>query len=304
MSNCYLSIFIPTYNRSSKVCKQVKFFLEEIENCSEVELVISNNCSTDDTEKKLLDLCKSKENVYYHCNSENIGIVGNAYKSLEYTCGEYVWIVGDDDFLEKGVVNKVLSILALHKDLNFVFLNHDAIYGNIVLNPSCYKGKYGLIDDTWFETKEDFYNRSTSLVFTTSIIHKRETLNTVIREIPLDGYLDYGWSYIAGLIAINKGNGFFVEDMYVHDQYRGVSWEHEKIASINGCYNALSILSKNGYTKRETKWMQKKFIEQSPTVDFIVEEFLVGGKYFRMSCLLLIKMFFRKPKVILKKLFG
>lgn len=91
----FFSIVVPTYNRAS----DLKFALYCVlrQSFSDYEIVISDNCSTDNTED-IVNKVKNKK-IRYIRNRKNIGMILNQKKAMRYARGEYVFLHGDDDFL-------------------------------------------------------------------------------------------------------------------------------------------------------------------------------------------------------------
>lgn len=108
-----LSILIPTYNRAKFLLRNLgildKILLEN-EFAHRVEIIISNNCSVDDT-NQLVTAFREKERKYsikYYSQEENIGLENNVLFVLEKASGEYVMFLGDDDYVSKEYVDCVL----------------------------------------------------------------------------------------------------------------------------------------------------------------------------------------------------
>lgn len=112
--NIILSIVIPTYNR----CKYLRELLAEIinqcdqidPNISEIELVLCDNASTDQTPEYVASLKKRKRIMYYR-NSENIGGDANFINGVRLAKGKYVWLFGDDELLVENGISDVIRIL-------------------------------------------------------------------------------------------------------------------------------------------------------------------------------------------------
>ncbi|RYZ98014.1 MAG: glycosyltransferase, partial [Sphingobacteriaceae bacterium] len=71
----YLSICIPTYNRSNNLRETIESIITqpEFNGTDEVEIVIADNCSTDDTETVANEYtAKYPSKIKYNRNSENI----------------------------------------------------------------------------------------------------------------------------------------------------------------------------------------------------------------------------------------
>jgi glycosyltransferase involved in cell wall biosynthesis len=98
-----LSLCIPTYNRARKLDRllgQLSRIIATSRFRERVEVIISNNASTDETEetvKKHMEhlsrLCRAR----YYAQRENIGSERNFKFLYEQAEGAYVWLVADDD---------------------------------------------------------------------------------------------------------------------------------------------------------------------------------------------------------------
>ena len=96
-----LSICIPTWNRSKYLSISLDRFKQqftEIDN-KDVELLISDNHSDDDTPQVVQSYIKQGLPITYNRNEENIGAAKNFIKCMELASGKYIWLLGDDDFL-------------------------------------------------------------------------------------------------------------------------------------------------------------------------------------------------------------
>lgn len=131
-----LSICIPTYNRAKTLDKTLLTLTgQDFFNVSDdVEIVISDNCSTDDTGeicKKYTELFPGK--VFYHRNSENIKDK-NFEKALSLGNGEYLKLCNDTLRYEDNSLEKMCRDLSLFINEKPVicfasgFVNTDKIY--------------------------------------------------------------------------------------------------------------------------------------------------------------------------------
>jgi acetyltransferase-like isoleucine patch superfamily enzyme/glycosyltransferase involved in cell wall biosynthesis len=117
-----LSICIPTYNRSKFLRSNLLSIYNQLDvTDNSIEIIVSNNCSTDDT-AEVVKPYLSNLNFFYHQQSENLGLVKNVLKVVnEYAKGDFCWIVGDDDFILPGALKNVLDILDANKDIDFIY---------------------------------------------------------------------------------------------------------------------------------------------------------------------------------------
>jgi glycosyltransferase involved in cell wall biosynthesis len=98
-----VSIGLPVRNAGARVGDVARSVLaQDHEN---VELVISDNDSTDDTEEVCRSLAKSDSRVVYHRQPENIGLLNNFRYVIGAANGAYFRWIGDDDRLEPTFVS-------------------------------------------------------------------------------------------------------------------------------------------------------------------------------------------------------
>lgn len=89
-----LSICIPTYNRCHILEKVIRAYIQSTEFDDDVEIIISDNCSSDETQEICRYYSGLHENILYYRNDENIKDK-NFIKVLDYAQGEYLKLVND-----------------------------------------------------------------------------------------------------------------------------------------------------------------------------------------------------------------
>lgn len=107
-----ISIGIPTYNRS----KSMLLTLSSIwaQNYPHLEVIISDNCSPDNTEEVVQEISKGHPEIKYYRQKANIGMIPNFEFVLRNASGKYFMWVADDDALEVGVLLKYMAFLESH----------------------------------------------------------------------------------------------------------------------------------------------------------------------------------------------
>lgn len=106
-----LTIGIPTYNRSKYLKKCLDSIFDQVGNNSLVEVLVSDNCSTDNTEELVRKYMNKYTNLTYNRNESNIGPEKNIMKLLEISLGEYVNIHGDDDYFNNGIIYQIINMI-------------------------------------------------------------------------------------------------------------------------------------------------------------------------------------------------
>lgn len=95
MDTKILSICIPTYNRSANLDLTLRSITENEYFDSTIEIVISDNCSTDDTEAIVAKYQKKANNITYHKNADNLGMEANFLNVLSLAKGQYLKLCND-----------------------------------------------------------------------------------------------------------------------------------------------------------------------------------------------------------------
>lgn len=145
----WLTISIPTYNRSKMLDEQLTWLASEIIGFEDVcNIVVSDNCSTDNT-NEIVEKWKSvlSKNVEFIHNrhSENIGGMANIVSCLKAANGKFVWSLGDDDPIQKGAIPYLIAKIKEHNNLSLILLN-----GN-----GRDKATNQIITERWFDSTSD-----------------------------------------------------------------------------------------------------------------------------------------------------
>ncbi len=113
-----LTIAIPTYNR----CLKVKRLLDRLVEIHElrpwgkrIELLVSDNASTDDTSGLVKEYVKFFPTLRYHRQVTNCGFDGNVLDCYHRAQGQYVWFHSDDDLPDIKSADTILEALDRHQ---------------------------------------------------------------------------------------------------------------------------------------------------------------------------------------------
>lgn len=116
-----LTIAIPTYNRSANLALLLTSLAPQLEHDMRVELLISDNCSPDDTAEVVCGFEAAGLRCRYIRNETNIGPDLNFLQCYELAKGRYVWIFGDDDVVFEGSMATILGHLE-RADYDLVYM--------------------------------------------------------------------------------------------------------------------------------------------------------------------------------------
>lgn len=120
-----LTLCIPTYNRAKFLNESLRLLgtqVKDLSNPNELELLVSDNHSSDNTKSVVKEHINKGLPITYIRNEQNLGMDGNFVSCFKKAKGKYVWLLGDDDYLLDGALERILSILK-EKDYGLLHLN-------------------------------------------------------------------------------------------------------------------------------------------------------------------------------------
>jgi glycosyltransferase involved in cell wall biosynthesis len=245
-----LSIAIPSYNGA--LCIEKRAFasiIPQVEKAGDrVDILVSDNASTDG----LKEVVKSYQKIYpfirYSRNEKNVGLDRNFDAAVKKSSGEYVWLFSDDDIMEEGALEKVLSILDANPDLSAVFVN----YGK---KPAMLK------EDFLCKTGDDYMER---VCFKNNLVSSNIVKKSVWKAIDASKYYDTTWIHMGVLHeALAKKKSYVISHPYVKQGAaietrwgsNGARWGNEGSFINSGpvLVNMLKQMDKYGYDPRILK---------------------------------------------------
>ena len=120
--NTKLSICIPSYNRGKFLPDLLSSIVAQYD--ERVEIVICDNGSQDYTEALVRSWMDRYPRIVYERFEKNVGPDRCFLRSVEMASGSFCWLMGDDDIIEPGALNRVLE--ALKEDLTGITVNRAA----------------------------------------------------------------------------------------------------------------------------------------------------------------------------------
>ena len=110
MSTPFLSICIPTFNRSPYLCKTLDAIVSEpsFQETDEIEIVVSDNASTDDTPSLMSRFCSAYPGkIQYLRLTEPIDSHFNFQNALDHGRGEYLKLLNDTVMFRPGMLKQL-----------------------------------------------------------------------------------------------------------------------------------------------------------------------------------------------------
>ena len=130
-----VSIIIPTYNSSKYILQSISSAMDQT--YTNVEIIVSDNCSTDDTVEIVKSIAVKDNRIHIYQNKFNIGPVKNWEKCLSYCKGIYVKILWSDDLISKTFIDDCLILF--DSETGFVMSGYEVFNDN---GQIIYKSKF------------------------------------------------------------------------------------------------------------------------------------------------------------------
>lgn len=184
-----LTIGIPTYNGSitlNIVLNKINECMSELNDT--IELIVSDNASTDDTREICENFSKHNNNIInfkYLRNPENLGYDANVYNVVEKSTSDYCWLLSDNEIPNnsEGLQN-LISYLG-DKDLDFLFLDY---INEININ------KKKRTDDEIFTNADEYFQK---LKFKSGLISNCVVNVERWKNLNLKKYIGCNWIHFA-----------------------------------------------------------------------------------------------------------
>ncbi len=149
-----ISVVLVTYNR----CALLPLTIESIlaQTLADFELIISDDCSTDDTAALCDAYVRRDPRVRYRCNERRLGMPGNLNAALREGTGELVANLHDGDLYDRELLERWSAALQACPQAAFVFNSYchlapDGSVGHISSEvlPTCFAGHL-LLEQLYF----------------------------------------------------------------------------------------------------------------------------------------------------------
>lgn len=248
----YLSIIMPVYNAGNYLNETLNSIVGQNADFSEIEFIIINDGSTDDSEK-ILNYYADKYNFISLQTKENGGEASSRNLGLSLAKGEYITFIDADDLIYPGSLGSIINRL---KDLQI-----DIAYLSIDLidKDSNFIGKYNL------PVGED-------CKILNGLEHKRRPFPPTIYKRKLIGQINYPSDIMIGPDAVfNFMVQYFAERVTYIDipyyQYRQISTSLSKQGksekAFDGFMNALLVINEFEQTVEISTVKHKQYIDNA-----------------------------------------
>lgn len=229
-----VSILIPVYNRGSLIQETVQSALDQT--YKNIEIIIVDNQSTDDTWEILQRLVLQDDRIKIFQNETNIGPVRNWERCINEASGQYGKILWSDDLIASQFLEKTVPYLE-DDDVGFVFTGTE-----IFIDGTDKKTLHYFIGETGIYDNEQYIN---GVLFDgncpvspgCALFKLTDLKKNLLVDIPNKANSDFSMHAI--------GNDLLIFLLTAH-QYNNFAFTNEKLSFFRAHEGSISIQSNDG----------------------------------------------------------
>jgi glycosyltransferase involved in cell wall biosynthesis len=165
-----LSICIPTFNRYEFLKRTIDFLHKNLGLEHNIEIVISDNASSDKTENYCLELTNKFHFIKYSRNPKNVGLDLNALNAIKNANSDYCWLLSDDDIPLDGTIERIIKEIK-GRNPNLIYLNYIGVLESNLSNIDIEGNKKD--DEIYTNNPESMLVKHLISHFSATIINKR-----------------------------------------------------------------------------------------------------------------------------------
>ena len=249
-----LSIIVPVYNGEKTIKRTIDSLLNQT---VEVDIIVINDGSNDNTEKIVLDLKKDNGNIYYHYK-DNSGISDTRNLGIEKVNTEFFGFLDSDDYVKTDMAEKMLDAI---KDNDICMSNFTWVYEDGSRKEAKdigYKNKHEIIEKMfstlWNKIYRTSWFKNTGIKFPSGL--RYEDTSVLIRL-----------AYFMDKVA-------YVDEAFVDYYQLNGSITHTFNININDMIAVFRDIK---------KFYEEKgaFEEYKPELEYLTIRFFLGSSYLR-----------------------
>lgn len=200
-----LTLAIPTYNRDQRLRATLCNVAAQIERhgLSDVEIVVSDNCSPDRTPQVCAEASADHPTVdiRYFRNDTNVGFDRNVAALFRHARGEYVWTFSDDDRPGPDALATVMGLLR-QREVCFAFVNYE-----VSVDGRPMASRFGVGENCWLEAR----NLLKTIRFANSLVSSCIYRRLAWLEAGADRYLGTLWvHFFMARAVLRQGMGLII----------------------------------------------------------------------------------------------
>lgn len=231
-----VSVCIPVYNGE----KYIKYTIDSVlkQTYKNIEIIISDNCSTDNT-VKIIESYDDKR-IKLFKNQNNIGVLRNSNRCVQLSSGDYIKFVYADDIIHENTIEEMVTVMEANPEISLSSVNFCHIdKENNIISKSILKLDSGRYEGTLFFKQ---------LVINGNIIGCPSGVMIRKHKLNITGLfsdeLRYMADYDMWIRLCKVGDYYFINKDYMYFRIQSESLTNHNIASIKRVSDFYYLLNK------------------------------------------------------------
>jgi len=215
-----VSIGLPTFNGAKTIAQAIKSVLKQ--SYRNIELVISDNASEDETEDICRRFCEVDDRIKYIRQPKNQGSILNFLTVVEKASGTFFMWLGDDDWLDESYIYECVKVLINHPDHGLVggvpnyFKDGQFLFKGVQISLPEDSGQYRVLH---------YYSQVVENGIIYSVMKRQQVLE-VWEAITLSPPAGLDYVFVAALVFMGKS--VVLEHVTVHRNWNWSNWGTEE----------------------------------------------------------------------------
>ena len=231
------SIAIPTYNRADQLIGLLDRIHEHFP--AEVEIVIRDNNSSDETVQKVLNWIETHagRKTVFNRNNTNLGIDANILKVIEDCSFSWVKLFGDDDGFDPDIISRIEKFHSLPERDDYALLYFNFSEWNRDLTKKSHDKSINYHKDLILVPGVNIITIVAEVIsFLSSLFINKDDFKKYADQIPQSikqGGIEFVWVVMK---ALKHKSSAFIADPLVYwnnaDPERGVKWQRYAVKDL------------------------------------------------------------------------
>lgn len=210
-----LSICIPTYNREIYLKRLLESIIcqKEFIETDDIEIVIDDWPSKDNTENLVKEYQKKHKNIRYFRNTKAIGMCPAFLEAISLSNWEYTWLLGSDEVMWKDALENIVDQIKKQKPSLILSDTEDIDdikkYDTIKFSDKKLKQFYGFSDFSiflWENYKNTHIKKQYYFTFISIFCFRTDLFTTSLSNL----LKEYGWEKYNDIIKKNYFNFWMI----------------------------------------------------------------------------------------------
>lgn len=205
MINAKVSVCIPTFNYARYLPDAINSVLEQT--FYDFELLIIDNCSTDNTIELLKEYCARDKRIRFLVNESNVGAINNWSRCIAAAKGEYIkFLLSDDVLASENALKEMVAVLDANPLLSLVVSSRNRIDENLNIIKTYSPFRRGKIAGAQAIKRCFWHNKNLFGPLTTTMFRKNDVVNVFSTQYIALSDLEFCFR------LLEKGDFYFIDD--------------------------------------------------------------------------------------------